>query len=82
MSKKHITPQVGDVWIEKGTGTRISFINVNDYYCDFIQHNEKLTESYDIFTFTSDYKGWNKDFTYLGKSKANIDDLFKTENEE
>ena len=75
--KEHITPEVGDVWLHssgcKYVITMIDIQHLNacsriweDGWCDKFWYNDAFTE-------------YN---TYLGKSKANIDDLFKTENEE
>lgn len=69
------TPEVGDVWIDTETD-RIYHITLveNDiiwfamiYECSGMQ---VFWEKLDMFC---------KDCKYLGKSKANIDDLFKTE---
>ena len=76
------TPEVGDVWIDKKTYRKIVFVMVSDYYCEYLEHNEKLCESFDDFRFITGTNEWKKEKKYLGKSKANIDDLFKTENEE
>lgn len=76
-------PEVGDVWIDKNTRFRMTCIMVSDYYCQYIEHCEKLCESFDIYQLNNIKSTfWQKDKVYLGKSKANIDDLFKTENEE
>lgn len=77
------TPEVGDVWIDKETYFRMTFIMVSDYYCEYIEHREKLCESFDVYRITNiKDTSWQKGKKYLGKSKATIDDLFKTENEE
>lgn len=73
MSKE---PQVGDVWKLKDGR------NVYIYGCD--------EETVDSIKFTGGFlwsghfrkKEFLENHDYLGKSKANIDDLFKTENEE
>lgn len=77
MSKEK--PEVGDVWIDKETYFRMTFIMVSDYYCEYIEHHTKLVESFDIYRIAANYKGWKKGKKYLGKSKVNINDLFKTE---
>jgi len=73
MSKE---PEVGDVWKYKD-GAKVYIIMVD----------EETVESFTILggsawsgTFQKDE--FQKQHNYLGKSKANIDDLFKTENEE
>lgn len=77
------TPEVGDVWLDKETHFRMVCVMVSDYYCEYIEHCEKLCESFDVYRITNiKDTSWKKGKVYLGKSKANIDDLFKTENEE
>lgn len=76
------TPEVGDVWIDTETRFRMTFIMVSDYYCEYIEHHTKLVEFFALYHFDTKYNDWKKGKKYLGKSKANIDDLFKTENEE
>ena len=81
MSKDKI--EVGDIYVSPNGDSKIVFICVNDYYHEYLQHNTKLAESYDIYRVNDIKKAYhNKKWKYLGKSKANIDDLFKTENEE
>lgn len=78
MSKEHITPEVGDVWQYRYGLDKVHILSIlsDRIRCvllidkRFVQQREYLTER-----FLEDYR-------YLGKSKANIDDLFKTENEE
>lgn len=71
MSKE--VPEVGDVFSYKDY--KIYVIDVQkDIHCTFL--------------VTDDWKYWTtqayvfSEYTYLGKSKVCIDDLFKTENEE
>lgn len=74
MSKE---PEVGDVWVDNDDKYRKYIIISTDYIAQTItvidKHFWKSGFSYEVFI---------KYFTYLGKSKANIDDLFKTENKE
>lgn len=84
---KDITPEVGDVWEHYLGGIKINIESVawedkkttqfNCLRCDEL--NCKTTGYiYQILP-----RGTiKKYYTYLGKSKANINDLFKTENEE
>lgn len=71
-------PEVGDVW-EDDNGYKVLILKT------FISYFEAISEN---FLYRIIYKCAKKDYkdissyTYLGKSKANIDDLFKTENEE
>lgn len=75
MSKQR-EPQVGDVW-EYQNGKKVHIIMVD----------EETVESFAISggsawsgTFQKDE--FQKQHKYLGHSKANINDLFQTENEE
>ena len=73
MSKE---PEVGDVWIHIATKFKFRITSKEENgWVSVIWYNgysDKL------------FIGGNFDFynIYLGKSKANIDDLFKTENEQ
>ena len=67
------TPEVGDVWERDGIKNHITDV-------------ESYKEGGTVF-YTTGFKSnfvsiefFIKHFTYLGKSKANINDLFKTEN--
>lgn len=75
-------PEVGDVWLDENSGSKIVFVCVNDYYMEYLEHNTKLVESFDVYRI-HDTKStlWKDELTYLGKSKVKIEDLFKTENE-
>lgn len=72
------TPEVGDVWEYRyGLDKYYVVAILSDRICTitlidkrFVKQREYLTEAF------------VEDFRYLGESKANIDDLFKTENEE
>jgi len=70
------TPQVGDVWVSQN-GHKVH-VDVTDnivtsfYYSGLYRLCKKIVVT----------KEFVKAYTYLGKSKVNIDDLFKTENEE
>lgn len=75
------TPEVGDIWEDKTTHSRMVFVMVSDYYCEYLEHCEKLCESFDVYQFTTGTNKWRKGMKYLGKSKVSIEDLFKTENE-
>lgn len=71
------TPEVGDVWEEKDLKIKYIFLDVTKHGSFvFAEYSRK---THDVgFIDTEDYKT----LTYLGKSKAKIDNLFKTENEE
>lgn len=67
------TPEVGDVWINTKTNKKI-------YITGLKNHVYVVSES--GVASSRWYCDFKKNYTYLSKSKANIDDLFKTENEE
>lgn len=73
-------PEVGDVWQRKKDGrliriTSISYaFGVEPVYA-YIWNNGYLEYSHVL------HKRLINEYTYLGKSKVNIEDLFKTENE-
>jgi len=72
------TPEVGDVWQSVESGV-IFILTAKDKYFDNMWHsmaNDGRTRIIEV------YKHFFETSRYLGKSKANIDDLFKTENEE
>lgn len=69
-------PEVGDIW-ENDDGVRIVFICVNDFYFEYIEHWDILTESFDIYRVKNGCNDWKKGRKYIGKSKVNILDLFE-----
>ena len=79
--KEHITPEVGDVFYNEKLDEKI-------YIYKLWEHNKKgkfvkllIKETYGLFLEAFLLKNINfKSMKYLGKSKANIDDLFNTEN--
>ena len=77
MSKDRI-PEVGDVYKDLETD-RVYHITLveND-----IVWFALITKYSGIQVFWQIWNNFRKDCKYLGKSKANINDLFKTENEE
>ena len=72
------TPEVGDVFYVK------PFPHLKRIITHKIEYKNTIT--YVVFdgrqTYETSLSRINKEFTYLGKSKTNIKDLFKTENEE
>lgn len=68
------TPEVGDIWANKTTGDRV---HVKLSLTTIIYAWYKVGDT--IYTYDFDRDMFLKAFTYIGKSKANIDDLFKTE---
>lgn len=76
MSKDR-TPEVGDVWkvtTKQWEGYTETFKVIVVNMVNFV-HPFCLTEDCQPFYMDNE----EADFTYLGKSKASIDDLFKTE---
>ena len=77
MSKERITPEVGDVFQStEDKDVRLHITGKNKDGLEALVSNKREVWDIDTWYFDKDY------YTYLGKSKANIDDLFKTENEE
>lgn len=73
-------PEVGDVWIDTETRFRMTCIMVSDYYCEYIEHCEKLCESFTVYRWTNiKNTSWQKRRKYLGKSRANVNDLFEVQ---
>ena len=74
------TPEVGDVFQSKeNKDIRLHITGKNEKNkagLKAIVSNRKEVWNVDFWYFDEEY------YTYLGKSKASIDDLFKTENEE
>lgn len=65
-------PEVGDVWINK-TGTKTYYIVSlgNNYAHCLVKGLGISTKYYDLF----------RNYKYLGKSKANIEQLFEVQDE-
>lgn len=76
--KEHIAPEVGDVWIDKFKNRM--FVCYSDKTTTAFNIMFRVNQGLDKYTVLT--KEFVKEYTYLGKSKANINDLFKTENEE
>lgn len=76
------TPQVGDVW-KAINGDLIYIIETGKNFIDFLGFSEDDGNYFKNFFYNEErFTLFTKYHEYLGKSKANIDDLFKTENEE
>ena len=71
------TPEVGDVF-QSVIDTDIRVCIIDKYKNGYGILISDKREIWDI----KEWIYWKDDYTYLGKSKANIEDLFKTENEE
>lgn len=71
------TPEVGDVFQSKeDKNIKLHITGKNEVGLEAIVSDTKEVWNIDSWYFDERY------YTYLGKSKANIEDLFKTENEE
>ena len=69
-------PEVGDVFQSKeDTDVRLYVTGINNVGLECLVSNNREIWDIDSWYFDEDY------YTYLGKSKANLSDLFKTENE-
>lgn len=80
--KEHITPEVGDVWAFNSDNTKFVIINVLEWNQTDVETVYQILYLMKGWYFCEHMKMENFRYcTYLGKSKANIDDLFKTENE-
>lgn len=81
------TPEVGDVWKHNRFGNLVYIIEIGSNFIDFIgydkddQYNRYYKNCFSNINCDERYKRFTEFHTYLGKSKAKIDDLFKTENE-
>lgn len=69
------TPEVGDVWEDKDAKYRI-------YHIISVNNHSVIVADIHLWKSEFSIKVFKSFCTYLGKSKANIDDLFKTESEE
>ena len=70
------TPEVGDVFQSKeDTDVRLYVTGINNVGLECLVSNNREIWDIDSWYFDENY------YTYLGKSKINIEDLFKTENE-
>ena len=78
------TPEVGDVWEFKYGFDKIYIEEVNLVGESKRQRIRVLLRVDKRYVVQREYyvDGFIEDHTYLGHSKASIDDLFKTENEE
>ena len=73
------TPEVGDVW-EDDSGYKVLILKTFISYSEAISENFFYRIIYNKGCAKKDYKDISS-YDYIGKSKANINDLFKTENE-
>lgn len=73
------TPEVGDVWVFKSLDIKVRIIYADEQTIEYIYYSPCIDF---IKKNSTDFKDFIKLYKYLGKSKANINDLFKTDNEE
>lgn len=73
-------PEVGDIW-EDDNGYKVLILKTFITYFEAISENFAYRIIHNKGYAKKGYKDISS-YDYLGKSKANIDDLFKTENEE
>ena len=83
--------EVGDVWEHKIHKTLLHIIEVGENFITFIGFEDEVypnktyrryyTNTFSSFSDDPRYEHFTEIFEYKGKSKANIEDLFKTENE-
>ena len=78
MSKEK--PESGDVW--KNSYGELSHIIYSDYVVVFARKYWITHYEYHYSVDRLDLNKFLKKYTYQGKSKVKIEDLFKTENEE
>ena len=75
MSKEK--PQAGDIWKDED-GRRFAIIETTHKYI-YVASRKLRGRGITIKTYT--HSKINNDWRYVGKSKVNLNDLFKTENE-
>lgn len=69
-------PEVGDVFQSKeDTDVRLYVTGINNVGLECLVSNNREIWDIDSWYFDENY------YTYIGKSKVKIEDLFKTENE-
>lgn len=70
------TPEVGDVWLKEWSNETFVILDFNPISNDFIAYNKKAKTLRLIDAETP----MSSQLKYLGKSKANIEDLFEVKN--
>lgn len=70
-----IIPEVGDVWINEQSKQKFVVLDFNPTSNDFIAYNQK-TKTMRLFDASTPMP---RQFKYLGKSKATINQLFEVE---
>ena len=74
------TPETGDVWKDScGEQAHILYVG---YIVVYVRKYWITNYEYHYEVCKLDYNKFIRKWAYIGKSKANLDDLFKTENEE
>lgn len=77
MSK--LMPEVGDVWYDEGCREKLHITNVDKFSVSFLSKNED--RYFEYFCILNDIREFSKSYRYLGKSKANINQLFEVQDE-
>ena len=79
------TPEANEIWTQKGRKDKypIRILGIyKSFYGDYVHWCYFCEADLEIENDNIRMDKFLENYTYLGKSKANIDDLFKTENEE
>lgn len=77
--KMQKTPEVGDVW-EDDSGYKVLILKTFISYSEAISENFFYRIIYNRGCAKKDYKDISS-YVYIGKSKANINDLFEVQDE-
>ena len=81
--KEHLKPEVGDVWKNNRFGNLLYITEVGGNFIDFIgydkdnQYDRYYRNCFSNINSDERYKHFTELHTYLGKSKANISQLFE-----
>ena len=88
MSKENV--EVGDVWKHKRLESLLYIIEVGTNFITFLgcvndifphrTYKRYYVNSFSILDDDPRYNRFTEDYEYKGKSKVNVEDLFKTEN--
>ena len=72
-----LVPEVGDVWFNEQSKQKFVVLDFNQTSNDFVAYNQK-TKTMRLFDASTPMPS---QFKYLGKSKANIKQLFEVSND-
>lgn len=85
MSKEK--PEVGDVWKHKKYGNILYITAATEHYIDFISYDRRdeftpyFSNTFSKLRNDERFKKFTEVNEYLGKSKANINDLFEVKDD-